>query len=197
MHDHTRSPATVPQQDPWLKTYYFSRAAFSIAWVAAALTVGKSMPPAAACLLLAYPAWDALANVVDARRSGGLEKNLPQLLNAAVSAITTVAVAIALGHGMNAVLLVFGTWASLSGLFQLATGVRRWKRSGAQWAMILSGLQSALAGAHFIQRGTGLEQHDLTVIAPYVAFGAFYFLVSALWLTVADMRRGTSGATPS
>lgn len=26
-------------------------------------------------------------------------------------------------------------------------------------------------------------------VAPYAAFGAFYFLVSAIWLTVADARR--------
>jgi drug/metabolite transporter superfamily protein YnfA len=30
---------------------------------------------------------------------------------------------------------------------------------------------------------------QITAIAPYVAFGAFYFLVSAIWLTVLDARR--------
>lgn len=194
--NHGSSVRTAaPQQDHWLKTYYFSRAAFSIAWVAAILTFGKSLPAAAIGLFLAYPAWDAVANVVDARRSGGLGSNPSQSMNAAVSALTAIAVAIALGHGMNAALVVFGAWASLSGLLQLATGARRWKLHGAQWAMMLSGVQSALAGAHFVQRGIGSQPYDVTVIAPYAAFGAFYFLVSALWLTISEIRRKKAQST--
>lgn len=173
----------------WLKPYYFSRAAFSIVWVAAAFTVGQSMPGVAALLLVVYPAWDAVANLVDAQRNGGLKSNPTQMLNALVSGVTAVAVAIALGMSMNAVLGVFGVWAILAGLFQLATGVRRWKSHGAQWAMILSGAQSALAGAFFLSRAHSPEVPGITDIAPYAGFGAFYFLVSALWLTVSDARR--------
>jgi uncharacterized membrane protein HdeD (DUF308 family) len=177
-----------PKQARWLKTYYFSRAGFSIAWVAAVFAVGRYDATAAACLFLIYPLWDAGANLVDARQSGGLRNNLTQTLNAAVSLLTTVGVAVALEHSMNAALVVFGAWASLSGLLQLATAARRWNLIGAQWAMILSGLQSALAGAHFISRGLGAEPHGIAVITPYAAFGAFYFLVSALWLVVSGRR---------
>ncbi len=172
----------------WLRSYYFIRAGVSLAWVAAAFTVGRSLPPVAAVLLVAYPAWDAIANLVDARQSGGLKANPSQALNVLVSALTTLAVAIALGQSLNAVLGVFGAWAILAGLFQLVTGVRRWK-TGAQWAMILSGAQSALAGTIFIVRATGAGTPGITDIAPYAAFGAFYFLVSAVWLTVALARR--------
>lgn len=171
----------------WLKSYYFIRAGVSVAWVAAAFTVGRSMPPVAAALLIAYPAWDAIANIVDARQSGGLRANPSQALNVLVSAVTTLAVAIALGQSLHAVLAVFGAWAILAGLFQLVTGVRRWK-TGAQWAMVLSGAQSALAGTIFIVRATGAATPGITDIAPYAAFGAFYFLVSAVWLTVALAR---------
>lgn len=188
------APAAPRSQDQWLKRYYFSRAAFSVAWVAAVFLIGRTVPAAAAGLLLAYPAWDAAANLIDAQRSGGLRNNLTQALNATVSLATTIAVAIALGRGMHAVLVVFGVWAALSGVLQLATGARRWKIFGAQWAMIASGLQSALAGAHFIQRGFESKQHNIAVLAPYAAFGAFYFLVSALWLTVSEARRKTAGA---
>ncbi len=90
---------------------------------------------------------------------------------------------------MNAVLGVFGVWAILSGFFQLATGVRRWKYSGAQWALILSGAQSALAGAFFVKQATAPTVPSITDIAPYAAFGAFYFFLSAVWLTVSDMRQ--------
>ena len=100
----------------WLSSYYFLRAGVSVGWVAAAFTIGKAMPPAAAALLVAYPAWDAVANVVDARRSGGLAANPSQALNAAASTVVAVAVAVALGSGMHPVLAVFGVWAILSGL---------------------------------------------------------------------------------
>lgn len=126
---------------------------------------------------------------MDARRNGGLKRNPAQALNVAVSAVTAVAVAIALGIGMQAVLAVFGIWAALAGLFQLAAAVRRWGSYGAQWAMVLSGAQSTLAGVIFIQQANGPNTPSITDIAPYAAFGAFYFLVSALWLTVLDMRR--------
>lgn len=183
------SPNGASQANRWLKPYYYGRAAFSIVWVAAAFTVGKTNPAVAAILLMIYPAWDALANLVDAQRNGGMRRNPTQTLNVVASGVTTAGVAIALGLSMNAVLGVFGTWAILAGLFQLATGVRRWKTSGAQWAMILSGAQSALAGAFFIKTAAGVQVPGITDFAPYAAFGAFYFLISAISLSIADMRR--------
>ncbi|MEM4987556.1 DUF308 domain-containing protein [Collimonas sp. H4R21] len=189
MTDTNLEQQTFPQGNQWLKPYYFSRAAFSVVWVAAAFTVGKSVPAVSAALLLLYPAWDAVANLMDAKRNGGLKRNPTQALNVAVSAMTTVAVAVALGMSMNAVLVVFGIWAALAGLFQLATAVRRWRNYGAQWVMILSGGQSALAGVIFIKQANGSNAPSITAIAPYAAFGAFYFLVSAIWLTISDARR--------
>jgi hypothetical protein len=54
--------------------------------------------------------------------------------------------------------------------------------------MVLSGAQSALAGVFFIyQAGTPMTPSIATVIG-YAGFGAFYFLVSALWLSVASRR---------
>lgn len=173
----------------WLTGYYVTRAAFSVAWVAAAFTLATSMPAIVGALLLIYPAWDAAANLVDAQRNGGVKRNPTQTLNAVVSAVTTGAVALALGTGMNAVLGVFGVWAALTGVLQLATGVRRWKRFGAQWPMILSGAQSALVGLMFLKQANAPEVPSIAAIAPYAAFGASYFLVSALWLTVTDARR--------
>lgn len=175
----------------WLRSYYWGRAAFSSAWVAAAFSLGRNLPVVASILLVAYPAWDALANIADAQRSGGLGRNRSQLLNATVSAITAIAVLVALGRGMNAVLAVFGVWAALAGLFQLITGVRRWK-SGAQWAMVLSGAQSAIAGIFFINRASATTIPGIADVAPYAAFGAFYFLVSAVWLTVSLGRKRTA-----
>jgi uncharacterized membrane protein HdeD (DUF308 family) len=189
MSDSNLAPPAAPKKSQWLKRYYFSRAAFSAAWVAAAFALGTSNAAVSAALLLLYPLWDAGANFVDAMRNGGMKKNATQAINVGVSALTAVAVAIALGRSMNAVLAVFGVWAALAGLFQLATAVRRWKSHSAQWAMILSGAQSALAGVIFIKQASGPKLPDVADIAPYAAFGAFYFLVSAISLTVSDLRR--------
>lgn len=189
MSDIKFAHQALPQGSQWLKPYFLSRAAFSVAWVAAAFTLGRNDSAISAALLLAYPVWDAAANYVDAARNGGMKSNPTQALNVGVSAVTALAVAIALGRSMNAVLAVFGLWASLAGLLQLATAVRRWKNHGAQWAMILSGAQSALAGVVFMKQASSLRVPSITDIAPYAAFGAFYFLVSAIWLTVSDARR--------
>jgi uncharacterized membrane protein HdeD (DUF308 family) len=172
----------------WLKKYYFTRAGFSLVWVGAVFGLADGPVGVVAALLVIYPAWDALANLVDARRDGGLRGNPTQTFNAAVSSVTTIAVAVALSQSMNGVLGVFGVWAALSGLLQLATGVRRWKSFGAQWPMILSGIQSTGAGVMFLIESNAPVVPHVTAIAPYAAFGAFYFLISALWLTISEFR---------
>jgi uncharacterized membrane protein HdeD (DUF308 family) len=176
-------------QERWLKLYYLARAAFSAVWVAAAFTVGQHSSAIAAVLLFAYPAWDAAANYFDASRSGGLAQNRTQTINVVASLATTLGVVVALQMSMNWVLAVFGAWAILSGLLQLGTAVRRWKSYGAQWAMILSGGQSALAGIFFIVQARVPMPPSITNVAGYAAVGAFYFLVSAVWLSVSELRR--------
>lgn len=177
--------------DQWLKQYYFTRAAFSVLWVAAALTAGRHSFAVAAALLIIYPAWDALANVIDAARSGGLAANRSQAINVAASSVMTLAVILALTMNMNWVLAAFGLWAIFSGLLQLGAAVRRWKTSGGQWAMILSGGQSAVAGALFIFQAQMPQEPSISTVAGYAGVGAFYFLVSATSLTIALSRRST------
>ncbi|MGK9050489.1 DUF308 domain-containing protein [Neorhizobium petrolearium] len=175
-------------QSTWLRSYYFIRALFSIAWIAAAVFFG-GQPRTAALLLAIYPVWDGLANLVDARVNGGLKANPSQALNVVVSVITTLAVIVAVSNSTYAVLAVFGVWAILSGLLQLYTGVRRWRAYGAQWVMILSGAQSALAGGFMISRSLGTVAPTILDIVPYAGFGAFYFLLSAIWLVVTSYRK--------
>ena len=176
-------------RERWLKQYYFIRAAFSIAWVVAAIVVGASSPAVAGILLVLYPAWDAAANFVDGWRSGGLTQNRTQALNVVVSVATAIAVLVALQVSMNGVLGVFGAWAILAGLLQLGTAIRRWKSYGAQWAMVLSGGQSALAGGFFVFQATTPMSPSIASVTGYAAVGAIYFLVSALWLTVSEWRQ--------
>jgi uncharacterized membrane protein HdeD (DUF308 family) len=176
-------------RERWLKSYYFIRAAFSVAWVVAAFAVGASSHVIAGALLVLYPAWDAAANFVDGLRSGGLTHNRTQALNVVVSLATTVALLVASQMSMNLVLGVFGAWAILSGLLQLGTAIRRWRSFGAQWAMVLSGGQSALAGGFFIFQATTPMSPTIADVAGYAAVGAVYFLVSAVWLTVSAWRQ--------
>lgn len=165
----------------WLRKLYFIRAAFSFVWVALVFTVAKPSPVASAFLLVVYPAWDALANLWDARRTGGTRANPTQMLNAAISTLVTLAVVGALTLKLPVVLLIFGAWAILSGLLQLATAVRRRKGNRGQWVMMLSGAQSALAGGFFIaQQGSAMPV--LQTIVGYAGVGAVYFLISALVL---------------
>lgn len=179
------------QQSNWLRSYYFVRALFSIGWVIAAILV-SGQPALVSLLLVIYPAWDAVANLVDARSNGGLKANPAQSFNVVVSSITTLAVIIAVLNSTYAVLGVFGVWAIFSGILQLAAGVRRWRSYGAQWAMVLSGAQSTLAGGFMISRSLGTTAPGILDIAPYAGFGAFYFLLSAVWMTVAAGRKASA-----
>ncbi|PRA48174.1 hypothetical protein CQ062_22505 [Ochrobactrum sp. MYb68] len=179
---------TATETKNWLKHYYFARSAFSIIWVAVALTAGRQSPSVATVLLVLYPAWDAIANYVDGAKNGGLANNRSQTINVIVSSLMTIAVIVALTMSMNWVLGAFGLWAIFSGLLQLSAAIRRWKTSGGQWAMILSGGQSAVAGAFFIAQAQMPEAPSIATIAGYAGLGAFYFLVSAVWLTVSEMR---------
>jgi len=178
------SPA---QSNAGLRNYYLIRGLVAAGWVAAAFTIGQRAPLAAAVLLVAYPAWDAAANLFDAARSGGLARNRSQAVNAVISSLAALAILFAL-NDTKAVVGIFGAWAIVAGLLQLVTGLRRWKSFGAQWTMILSGAQSALAGGFFIKQSLGAAVHGIADVAPYAGFGALYFLVSALLLTLRRAR---------
>ncbi|MEH2513568.1 uncharacterized membrane protein HdeD (DUF308 family) [Nitrobacteraceae bacterium AZCC 1564] len=189
MTDNPKQTGAQAELTGNLARYYLIRAIVAATWVAAAAAVGHSSAIAAALLLVSYPLWDALANWFDAQNSGGLKTNPAQAMNVVASLLAALAVAVALLASMNAVLAVFGIWAIAAGFAQLITGVRRWRVFGAQWAMILSGAQSMLAGAFFVVQAGSAKIPTIMDVAPYAAFGAFYFLVSAVLLIFANRRR--------
>lgn len=156
------------------------------------LTLGTQTAKSRRCPPTLDPAWDALANVIDAQRSGGLQVNPGQQFNALTSIVTAVCMAVAFALRGNAGgVLVFGVWALLAGLFQLVVGIRR-RKLGGQAFMMISGAQSALAGVFFAAKSFGTAP-TIAQLAPYAAFGGLYFLLSALWLTFKPNR--TSVAT--
>ena len=131
-------------------------------------------------LLFLYPAFDVVSAVVDARsaRADGPVKGLHA--NIAVSSLAAVGIAVASASGVADVLRVWGAWAVTSGLVQLLVGVAR-RPMGGQWAMIVSGGISVLAGATFI-RSASQDDPSLTTLAGYATLGGIFFLVSALRL---------------
>ncbi|RSZ47588.1 MULTISPECIES: DUF308 domain-containing protein [unclassified Variovorax] len=183
---------TESQRAAWLRNYYLVRAAFSFAWVAASFTIAKHSPVLAAALLIVYPAWDALANLLDVRMTGGAKANATQLINIWISALVTLAVAGAFVFELQIVLAIFGVWAIVAGLLQLATAVRRRKDNGGQWVMMLSGAQSALAGGFFVAQQGG-SAPVLQTIGGYAAVGAVYFFISGLIVLFRESRRGARG----
>ncbi|WP_082519759.1 DUF308 domain-containing protein [Variovorax sp. Root411] len=180
------------QRAAWLRKLYFIRAAFSFAWVALAFTVAKGSPALASGLLIVYPAWDALANLLDARMAGGAKVNPTQVLNAWMSGLVTVAVMVSLVLGLQIIFVIFGGWAIVAGLLQLATAIRRRKGDRGQWVMMLSGAQSALAGGFFVAQ-QGSAAPVVQTFGGYAAVGAVYFLISGLVILFRRSKGGTGG----
>lgn len=164
-----------------LRNLYFTRAAFSVAWVILVAIFAKTSPGIASILLIIYPAWDVLGTFLDIRANRNSASKTPQHVNIAISTVTTIAVGIALQKGVPEALIVFGAWAIGTGLIQFILGLRRRKSLDGQWPMILSGGQSVLAGVSFI-----VLAHDPTKgiasLGGYAAFGAFYYLLAAFRL---------------
>ncbi|MDQ1550410.1 MAG: hypothetical protein QOD27_2068, partial [Microbacteriaceae bacterium] len=60
--------------------------------------------------------------------------------------------------------------------------IRRRRSLGGQWPMIVSGGLSVVAGISFVVMA-GSPTTGLTTLAGYSAFGAFWYLVTTIWLT--------------
>jgi uncharacterized membrane protein HdeD (DUF308 family) len=177
-HSHAANGGQTVETANALRRLYFIRAAFSVTWVILISIFAKKSMGIASFLLIIYPVWDVVGTFLDIRANQNNTSKTPQYVNAAISAITAVAVGIALQTGVPEALIVFGVWAILTGLIQLVLGLRRKKSMGGQWPMIISGGQSVLGGTSFI-----VLAHDptmgITSLAGYAAFGAFYYILSA------------------
>jgi uncharacterized membrane protein HdeD (DUF308 family) len=172
----TPADATAP-----LRKLYFLRFAFAAVWAALLFATAEPLGALTATLLVIYPLFDMACAVVDiraARRNGSPARGL--YVNIALSALTTVGLAVAATSGVPAVLRVWGAWAVTAGIVQLVVGAAR-RQLGGQWAMIASGAISTLAGASFFAQA-GKDGASLTNLAGYAFLGGVFFLVSALRL---------------
>jgi hypothetical protein len=164
-----------------LRQLYFTRVAFSVLWIILVVTLAKTNNTIATILFIIYPAWDLVATFFDIKANPPTSNKTPQYVNAGISAVTTLAVIIALQNGIPAALMVFGAWAFLTGLIQLILGLSRRKHFEGQWPMIISGAQSMLAGG-FIIATAHKASEGVVSLAGYSAFGAFYFALAAFRL---------------
>ena len=172
---HSNATTEVPAVETArsLRRLYFIRAAFSVTWVILVSLFAKTSMGIASILLVIYPAWDVIGTFLDIRANQNSPSKTPQYINAAISAITTLAVGVALQKGVPETLVVFGAWAILTGLIQLVLGLQRRRLLGGQWPMIISGGQSVIAGVSFIMLAHAPTM-GITNLAGYAAFGAFY-----------------------
>jgi uncharacterized membrane protein HdeD (DUF308 family) len=178
-----------------LRSLYLIRVAFSLVWVAlvtatSASLVSPDKPTViAAVLLVAYPLWDAVATLVERRMATAATGSTDRVgtLNMALGLAATAGMIIAVFSTIGTTLLVFGVWALLSGAIQLTVAIRRRRTVGAQWPMVISGGLSVLAGASFAAMSASATS-SLSTLAGYSAFGAFWFLVSAITLSIRSRR---------
>ncbi|CAM5297096.1 hypothetical protein STENM327S_05597 [Streptomyces tendae] len=173
------SPAGLPAT---LRKLYFLRFAFAAVWAALLFATADTLGPLSTTLLLVYPLFDVAAAVVDVRsaRADGAPV-APLYANIAISSLTVLALALAATSGIPAVLRVWGAWAVTAGIVQLVAGAVR-RRLGGQWAMIVSGAISTLAGISFATQA-GADDPSLGSLAGYAFLGGVFFLASALRLT--------------
>jgi uncharacterized membrane protein HdeD (DUF308 family) len=193
-HSMTQTTAPSTTTPPsGLRSVYLIRTVFSLIWVALVFTTSTSLVSTdkptviAAVLLTIYPLWDAIATLLERGMASVASTNRVGTVNVALGLAATIGMLIAAFSTVGKALLVFGVWALLSGAIQLVVAARRRHIVGAQWPMIISGGLSVLAGATFTAMSTSATS-GLSTVAGYSAFGAFWFLVSAIALTVRSRR---------
>ncbi|MEU5646378.1 DUF308 domain-containing protein [Streptomyces milbemycinicus] len=189
----TSSTTTTTTTPSGLRSLYLIRVAFSLIWVALVATTSASLVSTdrptviAAVLLVIYPLWDVIATLLERRMAGTGSTDRVGTTNVALGLATAAGMIIAVFSTIGTALLVFGIWALLAGAIQLAVAIRRRRTVGAQWPMVISGGLSVLAGASFAAMSASATS-SLSTVAGYSAFGAFWFLVSVIALSIRSRR---------
>ena len=189
----TSSTTTTTTTPSGRRSLYLIRAAFSLIWVALVATTSASLVSTdkptviAAVLLVIYPLWDVIATLLERRMAGADSTDRLGTTNMALGLAATAGMIIAVFSTIGTALLVFGIWALLSGAIQLVVAIRRRRTVGAQWPMVISGGLSVLAGASFAAMSASATS-GLSTVVGYSAFGAFWFLVSVVALSIRSRR---------
>ncbi|MCX2730358.1 hypothetical protein OOZ19_08905 [Saccharopolyspora sp. NFXS83] len=179
-NDGTGTAAEAVESAESLRALYYVRFGFALVWVALLTAMAGTLGPAVIALLVLYPLFDVVAAVIDFRSSGAARPKAPLCINMGLSLLAAAGLAVAIPAGAPGVLRVWGAWAITAGLVQLLVAILRY-RLGGQWAMILSGGISTIAGTSFILMANGPDA-SLGSVAGYALLGGIFFLFSALRL---------------
>jgi uncharacterized membrane protein HdeD (DUF308 family) len=182
-----------------LRVLYLVRVAFVIAWVLLADALASSHDDNTArvlvgVLLVVYPVSDVIATIFEIRANRSMTM-LPHYANFAAGVLASAGLLVTGFTSVPAAMSIFGVWAILSGAAQIAVGAIRRQSFRGQWPMILSGFGS-LGGAAYIG-WTGTAGSALSLLAEYAEGGAFFYLLTSLWLFLAPPRRRVQAGTPS
>lgn len=180
VHAAVPARAEVSHGAAGLRTLYYARFVFALAWAGLLALTASSLTPVSVGLLVIYPVLDVAAAVFDSRTSGESRPRGLLSVNMALSVLAAIALAVAVTSGIPSVLRVWGAWAIAAGIVQLIVAVQRY-RVGGQVPMVLSGAISALAGAGFIVMAAA-PTASLASLAGYATLGGIFFLISAIRL---------------
>ncbi|ADV83424.1 hypothetical protein [Terriglobus saanensis] len=179
-----RNPGTQKPTSS-LRTLYFSRTIIQFIWAALVIAFATSSPLLAVILMVAYPLWDVACTLFDLSSSNTSDSTASsktlQYCNIALGVVTAIGIGVGASSEMRYAVAAFGAWAFAAGLLQLAVGIYRRSLMKGQWAMILSGVQSMIAGGAFLFGGLGGKVH-VKDLGGYAVFGGVYFLISAILL---------------
>lgn len=167
-----------------LRNLYFVRTVFQVTWAATLITTSHTQPQLGAVLFILYPLWDVACTVYDlntSSQSGNTRTS--QRINALLGVVAAIGIGLTVFRQPIYAVAVFGAWAFGAGALQLVAGlIRRKQELGGQWAMILSGAQSTIAGVAYFVGGLHDQRH-IKDVGGYATFGAVYFLISGILLT--------------
>jgi hypothetical protein len=162
-----------------LRNLYFTRTAVQLLWAVIVIATAVSNPALAAGLLILYPLWDVACTLYDLSSTTRSGPPTAQYVNVVLGSLAAIGIGLTAFQSPQQAVVIFGAWALVAGLAQLAIGISRRKQLGGQWAMILSGLQSAAAGVAFILGGLHDKTH-IKDLGGYAIFGGVYFLIAGL-----------------
>ena len=165
------------QQAHSLRNLYFTRTAVQLLWAGIVIATAASNPALAAGLLILYPLWDVACTVYGLRSSTRSGPPTAQYVNVVLGSLAAIGISVTAFKSPQQAVITFGAWAFAAGLAQLAVGISRRKQLGGQGAMILSGIQPAVAGVAFILGGLHDKTH-IKDLGGYAIFGGIYFLIA-------------------
>jgi uncharacterized membrane protein HdeD (DUF308 family) len=158
---------------------FLVRGIVAIAWAVVFAMAAGSLTTGVQVLLVLYPLIDVAGSLIDARGQQGSTRQLLQV-NVAISAVAAVALGIAANGSKGDVLAVFGVWALVTGVLQLAVAIRRRNVLGGQWPLLIAGVGSTVLGIVFLVMSRS-NNPPLRSIAVYALGGGVEFIIQA-WL---------------